>query len=96
MHTAALTQEAPMGERQIWAGDGWSADVREKESTISLEIVLFGLGAPVVSTIVLPRHGAAAALSVFTNTLYADSDIFCAAVKKHPRRRTSRSAGPQV
>jgi hypothetical protein len=87
-----------MGERKTWtwAGDGWNVRVQENESTLSLEIVLFGLGAPVVATIVVPRHSAAAALSVFANTLYAHSELFCAAVRKHPRRRTSRSAGKQV
>lgn len=86
--------------RTSWIGEGWNALVIESESTITLEVMLVEMGAPVLAVITLPRKGTTGAMKVLADVLYADADLFCAAVSgKHVRRRSSRSdrdEGPPV
>lgn len=81
-----------MNTRTSYLGEGWNADVVEGESTITLEILLVEMGAPVLAVITLPRNGATAAMQMLSDVLYADSLLFGAAVSgRHARRRSVRS-----
>lgn len=78
--------------RTSWIGDGWNADVVAGESTITIQVMLLELGAPVLAVITLPRQNATAAFQVFADVIYADAALFGAAVSGlHARRRPARS-----
>jgi len=72
-----------MLSRTSYSGDGWSADIEDGESTITLALLIVAMGAPVAAVITLPKQNAESALQVFADTIYVESLVLGAAVKAH-------------